>query len=39
MTKEGDKLDIGGATIMGQEIAASNGTIHAIDAVIVPTKH
>ncbi|MHA6203523.1 hypothetical protein ACXU4B_03755 [Dyella soli] len=24
---------------MGQEIAASNGTIHAIDAVIVPTKH
>ena len=35
ITKDGDKLSIGGAAITGPEIASSNGIIHAIDAVIV----
>ncbi|MDR3446693.1 fasciclin domain-containing protein [Dyella sp.] len=39
ITKDGDKLRIGGAAITGPDIASSNGVIHAIDAVIVPTKH
>ena len=39
ITKDGGKLRIGGATITGPDIASSNGVIHAIDAVIVPTKH
>nr|WP_199043136.1 fasciclin domain-containing protein [Dyella sp. ASV24] len=39
ITKDGDKLSIGGAAITGPDIASSNGIIHAIDAVIVPTKH
>jgi uncharacterized surface protein with fasciclin (FAS1) repeats len=37
--KEGDKLSIGGANITERDIASSNGIIHVIDAVIVPTKH
>ena len=39
ITKVGDKLRIGGATITGAELTSSNGIIHMIDAVIVPTKH
>ena len=39
ITKVGDKLRIGGATITGAELASSNGIIHMIDAVNVPTKH
>lgn len=39
ITKEGGKLRIGGATITEPDIASSNGIIHAIDAVNVPTKH
>ncbi|MHA6204689.1 fasciclin domain-containing protein [Dyella soli] len=38
ITKDGDKLRIGGATITKSDIASSNGIIHAIDAVNVPTK-
>ncbi|WP_266171182.1 fasciclin domain-containing protein [Dyella subtropica] len=37
--KDGDKLSIGGANITQRDIASSNGVIHAIDTVIVPTKH
>jgi uncharacterized surface protein with fasciclin (FAS1) repeats len=37
--KDGDKLSIGGANITERDIASSNGIIHAIDTVIVPTKH
>jgi len=37
--KDGDKLSIGGAKITERDIASSNGIIHAIDTVIVPTKH
>ncbi|MFC4764664.1 fasciclin domain-containing protein [Dyella koreensis] len=36
--KDGDKLSIGGARITERDIASSNGVIHAIDTVIVPTK-
>jgi uncharacterized surface protein with fasciclin (FAS1) repeats len=36
--KDGDKLSIGGANITQRDIASSNGFIHAIDTVIVPTK-
>src|ERR1700761_4325475 len=39
ITKEGDKLRIGGATITKMDIASSNGIIHAIDTVNVPSKH
>jgi uncharacterized surface protein with fasciclin (FAS1) repeats len=39
VTKVGDKLSIGGANITVRDIASSNGIIHAIDTVIVPTKH
>ncbi|SFS00206.1 Uncaracterized surface protein containing fasciclin (FAS1) repeats [Dyella sp. OK004] len=39
ITKDGDKLRIGSATITEPDIASSNGIIHAIDAVNVPTKH
>lgn len=37
--KDGDRLSIGGAKIIERDIASSNGVIHAIDMVIVPTKH
>lgn len=37
--KDGDTLSIGGANITQRDIASSNGVIHAIDTVIVPTKH
>jgi uncharacterized surface protein with fasciclin (FAS1) repeats len=39
VTKDGEKLSIGGAKITQRDIASSNGVIHAIDTVIVPTKH
>lgn len=39
VTKEGETLSIGGALITQRDIASSNGVIHAIDTVIVPTKH
>ena len=38
VTKDGDKLRIGSATITGRDITSSNGIIHAIDAVNVPAK-
>jgi uncharacterized surface protein with fasciclin (FAS1) repeats len=38
ITKDGDKLRIGGATITTSDITSSNGIIHAIDKVNVPTK-
>lgn len=38
ITKDGDKLRIGGATITKSDITSSNGIIHAIDTVNVPTK-
>jgi uncharacterized surface protein with fasciclin (FAS1) repeats len=37
--KNGDKLSICGANITQRDISSSNGVIHAIDAVIMPTKH
>jgi uncharacterized surface protein with fasciclin (FAS1) repeats len=43
VTKEGDKIRIDGANLIGLDIASSNGVIHMIDAVIQPiepaTKH
>ena len=39
VTKDGDKLRIGAATITKADITSSNGIIHAIDTVNVPTKH
>jgi uncharacterized surface protein with fasciclin (FAS1) repeats len=38
VTKDGDTLRIGGATITKSDISSSNGIIHAIDKVNVPTK-
>ena len=38
VTKDGDKLRIGAATITKADITSSNGIIHAIDTVNVPTK-
>ena len=38
VTKEGSKLQIDGATITETDITSSNGVIHAIDKVNVPTK-
>lgn len=38
ISKEGDKLRIGEATITQADIASSNGVIHQIDTVNVPTK-
>jgi uncharacterized surface protein with fasciclin (FAS1) repeats len=38
VTKDGDKLRIGSATITTSDITSSNGIIHAIDTVNVPTK-
>jgi len=37
--KDGEALSIAGAKITQRDIASSNGIIHAIDTVIVPTKH
>lgn len=37
ITKDGDKLRIGDATITTSDIHSSNGIIHAIDRVNVPT--
>ncbi|WP_199100562.1 fasciclin domain-containing protein [Dyella sp. ASV21] len=37
--KDGETLSIGGAKITQCDIPSSNGVIHAIDKVIVPTKH
>ena len=39
ITKDGDTLRIGSATITKMDIASSNGIIHAIDTVNVPSKH
>lgn len=39
ITKDGNNLSIAGANISQRDIASSNGFIHAIDTVIVPTKH
>jgi uncharacterized surface protein with fasciclin (FAS1) repeats len=38
VSKDGDKLRIGSATITKSDITSSNGIIHAIDTVNVPTK-
>lgn len=38
ITKDGNKLRIGSATITKMDIASSNGIIHEIDTVNVPTK-
>ncbi len=38
ITKDGDNIRIGGATITRRDITSSNGIIHAIDAVNVPAK-
>jgi len=35
----GDKVTIDGANVTLTDIASSNGVIHAIDAVLAPTKH
>jgi uncharacterized surface protein with fasciclin (FAS1) repeats len=35
----GDKVTIDGANVTLTDIASSNGVIHAIDTVLVPTKH
>jgi uncharacterized surface protein with fasciclin (FAS1) repeats len=37
--KDGAALSIAGAKITQRDIVSSNGVIHAIDAVIVPTRH
>lgn len=37
--KDGETLSIGGAIINQPNIVSSNGIIHGIDTVIVPTKH
>ena len=36
---EGGKVTINGANVSLTDIKSSNGVIHAIDAVLVPTKH
>jgi len=38
VTVQGDKIMIGGANIVGTEIAASNGVIHVVDHVLIPGK-
>lgn len=38
ITKEGDKIRIDGANLIGLDIASSNGVIHMIDAVIQPIE-
>jgi uncharacterized surface protein with fasciclin (FAS1) repeats len=37
--KDGDKITIGSAHITTPDVASSNGILHVIDAVLVPTKH
>ena|SRR5579859_6300754 len=37
--KTGEKVTIDGANVTLSDIASSNGVIHAIDAVLLPTKH
>jgi uncharacterized surface protein with fasciclin (FAS1) repeats len=32
----GDRISVGGATIVEADLEASNGLVHAVDAVIVP---
>ena len=39
ITVTGDKVTIDGANVTLTDIASSNGVIHAIDAVLGPTKH
>ncbi|WP_266171185.1 fasciclin domain-containing protein [Dyella subtropica] len=36
--KDGERISIDGAHLVGADISSSNGVIHAIDAVIQPTK-
>ena len=36
---EGNKLSIGGAHVTTPDIASSNGLLHGIDKVNIPTKH
>jgi uncharacterized surface protein with fasciclin (FAS1) repeats len=36
---QGGKVTIDGANVSLTDIASTNGVIHAIDAVLVPTKH
>jgi uncharacterized surface protein with fasciclin (FAS1) repeats len=38
ITKEGDKIRIDGANLIGVDIASSNGVIHIIDSVIQPIE-
>jgi uncharacterized surface protein with fasciclin (FAS1) repeats len=38
ITKEGDKIRIDGANLIGLDIASSNGVIHMIDTVIQPIE-
>lgn len=33
---DGDKVKVGGATVVGADIDASNGVIHVIDTVLIP---
>ena len=35
----GDKLSINGANVTLTDIASTNGVIHAIDKVLMPTTH
>lgn len=38
ITKEGDKIRIDGANLIGVDIVSSNGVIHMIDAVMQPIE-
>jgi uncharacterized surface protein with fasciclin (FAS1) repeats len=33
---KGGKVTVGGANVIATDVAASNGVIHAIDAVVLP---
>jgi uncharacterized surface protein with fasciclin (FAS1) repeats len=37
--KDGDKITIGSARITSPDVTSSNGVLHVIDQVLVPTKH
>jgi len=39
ITMRGDKLSINGANVTLTDIASTNGVIHAIDKVLMPTTH